>query len=83
MKRSSLVRRCPCCKKSRKFREPDGNSGGELHPRRPPWIVTPFGLACGFCYIRYGCEISLSPRKNLRQRVIEATIKDGLQTYRR
>jgi hypothetical protein len=84
MKRNgSLRRRCPCCNKSRKFREPDGNNGGEYHPRRPPWIFTPFGLSCGFCYIKHGCKISLFPRETLRQRVLEAATKDGLQIYRR
>lgn len=74
---SDLVRRCPCCKKKRKFREPDGNHGGEIHPRRPPWILTPFGLACGFCYIRYGCKISLSPRETLSERVLQAARNDN------
>lgn len=73
-----LSRRCPCCKKLRKFREPDGNSGGEYHPRRPPWILTPFGFACGFCYIRHGCKISLSPRETLRERTIQAAKRDNL-----
>ena len=77
-RKSDLVRRCPSCNKRRKFREPDGNHGGEDHPRRPPWILTPFGLACGFCYIRYGCKISLRPRDTLAQRVTESANKNQL-----
>lgn len=77
-KNGGLWRRCLCCNKNRKFREPERGHGGEYHPRRPPWIVTPFGLACGFCYIRYGGKVSLSPRETLRQRVMEAAKKDQL-----
>lgn len=34
-----LRRRCPVCKKLRKFCEPPGDVGGEDHPRRKPWKV--------------------------------------------
>lgn len=44
-----LRRRCPLCRKLRKFHEPHGNQGGESHERRMPWVRTPFGWACGFC----------------------------------
>lgn len=48
----ALRRRCPLCKILRKFCEPDGNHGGERHPRRPPWILSPFGWCCGWCTFR-------------------------------
>lgn len=50
---TGLKKRCPCCKKLRGFREPPGDQGGERH-RRPLWVKTPFGWACGYCAQRYG-----------------------------
>lgn len=44
-KAGDLRRRCPVCKRLRKYREPDTNVGGELHPRRPLW---------GFVYLDVG-----------------------------
>jgi len=46
-----LRRRCPCCKKLRKFREPPGDQGGEDHPRRPAWHKDIDGQwVCGWCW---------------------------------
>jgi len=45
----ALRKRCPCCKKERKFREPDGNHGGEYHQRRPEWDKRNGKWVCGWC----------------------------------
>lgn len=73
-----LRKRCPCCGKVRKRREPPGDQGGERHPRRPPWILTPFGLGCGWCFIKYA-GISPKPAETLRDRVIAAARAAGLK----
>lgn len=45
----ALRKRCPRCKKVRKFREPDGNHGGEFHPHRRPWVKADGVWICGWC----------------------------------
>lgn len=62
--KSKLKHRCPCCKKLRGFREPPGDQGGEDH-RRPPWELTPFGWACGYCAMRYSNQknVKMSPEE--------------------
>ena len=44
-----LRKRCPRCRKLRKFCEPDGSQGGELKPRRPKWDKIDGRWVCGFC----------------------------------
>jgi len=45
----ALRKRCPCCKKERKFCEPDASHGGEYHPRRPEWGKVNGRWVCGWC----------------------------------
>lgn len=45
----ALRRRCPVCKKLRKFHEPNGRVGGEPHPRRRPWKLVDNVWICGWC----------------------------------
>ena len=47
-----LRKRCPECKKLRKFCEPDMSTTGENHPRRPPWGKVEGRWVCGFCLDR-------------------------------
>jgi hypothetical protein len=48
----TLRKRCPICKRVRKFAEPPGDQGGEPHPRRPNWWKVPGGyLVCGWCVL--------------------------------
>jgi len=44
-----LRKRCPLCKKLRKFREPPGDQSGEDKPRRPKWTKVGGRWVCGFC----------------------------------
>ena len=49
---NTLRKRCPICKRVRKFREPPGDQGGEYHLRRPDWWKIPGGyLVCGWCVL--------------------------------
>lgn len=52
--KNALRRRCPRCKKLRKFCEPPGDVGGELHPRRPRWKTVDNVWVCGWCVDRPG-----------------------------
>lgn len=47
-----LRKRCPICRKLRKFREPHGNQGGEVHPRRKSWRKLDGRWVCGLCVNR-------------------------------
>lgn len=50
-----LRKRCPKCKKLRKFYEPDGNHGGEDHrtraPQLPNWHKEGNQWVCNFCLL--------------------------------
>lgn len=77
-RRGSLRKRCPLCGKLRKHREPPGDQGGEVHPRRPPWVWTPWGSACGWCFAR-ARGVALSPAATLGMRVYRAAIEGGFR----
>jgi hypothetical protein len=73
----ALRRRCPVCRKLRKFREGDSSQSGEGHPRRMPWVITPFGWCCGWCVERRtGLTIGLGECAN-RERVVRLMADDG------
>lgn len=78
----ALRRRCPACGKLRKFYEPPGDQGGEAHPRRPPWINTPFGPACGWCWARAVQEVfeplSIYTRTRLERWRPKALLRDAV-----
>ena len=44
---SKLVRKCPVCKRLRKFKEPPGDQGGVVHDRRPVWGWAVIGMKLG------------------------------------
>ena len=51
-----LLKRCPECKCRRKFGEPPGDQGGEVHPRRPTWKKIDGRYVCGWCVMRAAGE---------------------------
>lgn len=70
-----LRRRCPNCKKLRKYNESDGNHGGEHHYRRPSWGNRDGVNICGWCiYAREGKPAGLprpdqlSPEERAREK---------------
>ncbi len=44
-----LRKRCAVGKQRRKFREPNGNQGGEDKPRRLAWRKVGLRWVCGYC----------------------------------
>lgn len=74
-----LRKRCPVCRKLRKFREPDSSTIGEDHPRRIPWVLTPFGWCCSLCVIREaGIDIPLGVYANREDEIVLLAGADGL-----
>lgn len=47
-----LRKRCPVCKKLRKFHEPPGDQGGTPHPHRKSWHKVGDRWVCGYCQPR-------------------------------
>jgi hypothetical protein len=54
-----LRKRCPCCKKVRKFYEPPGDQGGKRVARRSRW--EPIVTALGFLYDKKRPKWILTP----------------------
>lgn len=81
---AGLRRRCPSCKVLRKYCEPDGNHGGESHPRRPDWgfDATLQKPICGWCAMRKAGVDTFSDSSRAERRDLSMSIVRDVKTGR-